>query len=89
MPTFTATIQLNDATRQDYENLFSKLEKHGLKSKCHLAKGRQFAKGKSEFRWTGKISIQEIANAIFRSLAGMGRKYSFTIIKKKSTGWLV
>jgi hypothetical protein len=33
MATFTATIQLNDATKQDYENLFSKLEKQVLKSK--------------------------------------------------------
>ena len=38
MATFTATIQLNDATKQDYEDLFSKLEKHDLKSKSHVVK---------------------------------------------------
>jgi hypothetical protein len=86
MATFTATIQLNDATKQDYENLFSKLEKHVLKSKCHMIKGRQFVDGKSEYKWSGNISIQEIAGVILRSVSGMGRKYSFTIIRRKVTG---
>ena len=86
MATFTATIQLNDATRQDYENLFSKLEKHILKTKCHLVKGKQFLDGKSEYKWTGNVSIQEIASSIFKSLSGMQTKYSVTIIRKKATG---
>ena len=84
MATFTATIELNDASRQDYENLFSKLEKHVLKRKCHLVKGKRFVGGKSEYKWRGNISIQEIAGAIFRSLSGMGRKYSFTIIRRQT-----
>ena len=86
MATFTATIQLNDATRQDYENLFSKLERQVLKTKCHLVKVRQFVDGKSEFKWTGNVSIPEIASSIFRSLSGMGAKYTFTIIRKEATG---
>ena len=86
MSTFTATIELNNATWQDREHLFSKLEKHVLKPKCHLAKGRQFVDGKSEFKWTGNVSIQEIASSIIRSLSGMGTKYSFTIIMKKAAG---
>ena len=86
MATFTATIQLNDATRQDHANLFSKLENHVLKTKCHLAKGRQFVDGKSEYKWTGNVSIQEIVSSIFRSLSCKGTKYSFTIVRKKATG---
>ena len=74
MATFTATIQLNDATKQDYENLFSKLEKHFLKSKCDMVKGRQFVDGRSQYKWSGNISLQEIASAISRSVSGMGRK---------------
>ena len=86
MATFTATIQLNDATKQDYEDLFSKLEKHDLKSKSHIVKGRQFADGKSEYKWSGNVSIQEIASAMFRSVSGIGQKYSFTIIRRKAAG---
>jgi hypothetical protein len=82
MATFTATIQLNDATKQDHENLFSKLEKHILKTKCHLVKGRQFVDGKSEYKWTGNVSVQEITSSICRSLSGTQTKYSFTIIRK-------
>jgi len=85
MATFTATIQLNDATKQDYENLFSKLGKHILKTKCHLVKGKQFLDGKSEYKWTGNVSIPEIASSIFRSLSGKGTKYSFTIIRKEAS----
>ncbi len=84
MPTFTATIKLNDATKKYYENLFSKLEKHVSKRKCHLVKGRQFIDGKSEYKWTGNVSIPEIAGSIFRSLSGIGTNYSFTIIRKKA-----
>lgn len=83
MATFTATIQLNDATKQDYEHLFSKLEKQVSKSKCHLVKGRGFMDGKGEYKWSGKISVQEIASAILKSISGSGRKYSFTIIRRK------
>jgi len=86
MSTFTTTIQLNDATKQDYENLFSKLEKHVLKTKGHLVKSRQFVDGKCEYRWTGNVSVQEIAGSIFKSLSGMGAKYTFTIIRKEATG---
>ena len=86
MATFTATIQLNDATKQDYENLFSKLETHVLKNKGHLVKGRQVVDGKSEYKWRGNVSVQEIASAILRSVSGMGRKYSFTILRRKVAG---
>ena len=82
MPTFTVTILLNDAARQDYEYLFSKLEKHIFKSKCRIIKGRQYVDGKSEYKWRGNISIQEIASAIFRSVSGTKRKYSFTVTGK-------
>jgi hypothetical protein len=83
MATFTATIHLIEATKQDYEDLFSKLEKHDLKSKWHIVKGRQFVDGKSEYKWSGNISLQEITSAILRSVSGMGQKYSFTIIRRK------
>ena len=53
------------------KNLFSKLEMHDLKNKCHIVKGRQFVDGKSEYKWSGNVSIQEIANAILRSVSGM------------------
>ncbi len=86
MSTYTATIQLNDATKQDYEDLFSKLEKHDLKSKSHVVKGRRFVDGKSEYKWSGNVSIQEIASAIFRSVSGIGRKYSVTITRRKAAG---
>jgi hypothetical protein len=86
MATFTATIQLNDATKEDYENLFSKLEKQVLKSKCHMVKGREFVDGKSEYKWSGNISVQEIASAILKSVTGMERRYSFTIIRRKTAG---
>ena len=86
MATFTATIQLNDATKQDYDNLFSKLEKQVLKSKYHIVKGRQFVDGKSEYKWSGNISVPEIASAILRSVSGTGRKYSFTITTGKVAG---
>ena len=94
MATFTAKIQLNDATKiqlndatkQDYENLFSKLEKQLLKSKCHIVKDRLFVDGKSDYKWRGNISIQEIASAVLRSVSGIGRKYSFTITRRKVAG---
>lgn len=86
MTTFTAIIQLNDATKQDYEDLFSKLEKQVLKYKGHIIKDRHFVDGKSESKWRGNISIQEKASVILRSVSGMGRKYSFTIIRRKVAG---
>lgn len=83
MATFTTTIQLHEADKKDYETLFSKLEKQVLKGKFRVIKGRQYEDGKSEYQWLGNVSIHEIANAIFRSVSGTGRKYSFTIIRKK------
>jgi hypothetical protein len=83
MATFTTTIQLHDADKKDYETLFSKLEKQVLKNKYHIIKVRQYDDGKSEYKWQGNVSIHEITNAIFRSVSGTGRKYSFTIVRKK------
>ena len=58
MATFIDTIQLNDATKQDYENLFSKLEKQVLKSKYHIVKGRRL--------WTGKVNINGAVTSLCR-----------------------
>ena len=83
MATFITTIQLHDADQADYEILFRKLGKQFLNDKCHIIKEREYADGKNEYKWKGNVSIQEIAHAIARSLAGMGKKYSFTIVRNK------
>jgi hypothetical protein len=85
MATFTTTIQLNNATKQDYENLFSKLEKLVLKTKCHLVKSRQFVDGKCEYQWTGNVSIQEIAGSIFRSLSVWEQNIHLRLSERKQS----
>ena len=83
MATFTTTIQLHDADKKDYETLFRKLGKQFSNGKCHIIKGREYADGKKEYKWNGNVSIDEIVNAIVRSLSGMGKKYSFNIVRNK------
>lgn len=83
MATYTSTIHLYGAGKDDYEDLFSKLEKQVLKNKWHIIRGRKYKDGKSECKWTGNISIQELTNTIFRSLSESGKRFSFTIVKKK------
>ena len=81
MATFTTTIHLDDANRQDYDQLFGKLEKQVLRYKCQIIKSHEHADGKNEYKWLGNISILEITHAIIKSVPV--KKFSFTIIRKK------
>lgn len=83
MAKFKTTIQLEDADEKDYSTLHHELEKQSLKTKNHLVKGKASSSGKEEYQWNGNITIQEIANAIFRAATKTGKKFSFTIIRSK------
>ncbi|HKO79197.1 MAG TPA: hypothetical protein VJU78_02340 [Chitinophagaceae bacterium] len=83
MAKFTTTIQLFEAEEKDYAILHNELEKRSTKGKNQVVKGKAHAPGKEEYNWKGNITIQEVADAIFRAATKTGRKYSFSIIRDK------
>jgi hypothetical protein len=84
MAKFKTTIQLEDADDKDYTGFRHELEKQSLKSKQQVTKSKTNNGGKEEYQWKGDITIQEIANAIFRAATKTGKKFSFTIMKSKT-----
>lgn len=83
MAKFKTTILLEDADEKDYSTLQHELEKQSLKSKKQVIKSKNNATGKEEYQWKGDVTIQEIANAIFRAATKTGKKFSFTIIRSR------
>jgi len=83
MAKFKTAIQLEDGDEKDYSTLHHELEKQSLKSKKQVIKSKSNFAGKEEYQWKGDITIQEIANAIFRAATKTGKKFSFTIIRSK------
>ena len=83
MAKFNTTIQLEDADEKDYTVFQHELKKQSLKSRKQVAKGKSSIAGQEEYQWKGDVTIQEIANVIFRAAAKTGKKFSFTIIRTK------
>ncbi len=83
MPTFTTSIQLFAADKQDFVLLDGELEKNAKLNEQRITLTTRHVEGESTYLWEGDVSIQKIAGTIFKAAPKTKKKYSFSIIKNK------
>lgn len=83
MSTFTSSIRLHDADENDYIKLQGELENQAKKRNQHVVINNDFFNGETKYKWDGDVSIQNIANTIFKAAPKTGKKYSFSIVRNK------
>ncbi|OQP66137.1 hypothetical protein [Niastella populi] len=79
MNTFTARVELHSANPNDYNNLYTEMQKESL-----VAAGEKVESGNVEFKSKDKISIREVIDAVVRAASKTGKKFSFTVMKDKN-----
>ncbi len=79
MSTFTARVELHSANPNDYNNLYTEMQKESL-----VAAGDKVESGNVEFKSKDKISIREVIDAVVRAASKTGKKFSFTVMKDKN-----
>lgn len=83
MPRFTATIQLHNAEKKDYDTLSNELEKKSFKGdKKPYGKIKEQLTLK-EYSREGNVTLQEVSTSISKAASKTGKKYSFTVIRNK------
>ncbi|MES1221269.1 MAG: hypothetical protein ABUT20_37555 [Bacteroidota bacterium] len=83
MAKYTATIQLHDAEKKDYESLNIELEKESFKE-GKIPSGK--IKGQftlKEYSREGNISLQEVTRSVLKAASKTLKKYSFTVVRNK------
>ena len=81
MPGFIARIELHKADQYDYEKLHHEMKKEsftGVKSYAEKHKHSPV-----EYVKEGPISLLDVNSATLRAAEKTGRKYSFTVIRKR------
>jgi hypothetical protein len=86
MTKFIAQISLQDASEKDYKSLQRELEREAFAGTKALSgkRTRNFLKER-EYTKRGNITMIEVTDAVLRAASKTGKKYSFTIIKDKSS----
>jgi hypothetical protein len=83
MAKFTATIQLYDAEKKDYDTLHTELEKESFK-RYKLSPGKISGPStRKEYSRAGNITLQEVTNSILKAASKTRKKYSFTVLRNK------
>lgn len=83
MARFTATIQLHDADRKDYDTLNAELVKESFKGNQTASPKIKEALTWKEYSREGNISLQEVSSSVSKAASKTGKRYSFTIIRNK------
>lgn len=83
MPKFITSIQIEDVNENDYELLAEELKKESFKDEKYAAKSNAYITGKGNFSKEGPITLQEVNEALVRSLSKIGKKYSYFVVKNK------
>ena len=83
MAKFITRIKLLSADEKDYETLNREIEKEPsvLKKKNLFVKANKIKKG--EYNYRGNITLQDVADVVYRAIKKTGRDYTFTIMKNK------
>ena len=79
MNTFTARVELHSANPNDYNNLYTEMQKEAL-----VASGARAESGNVEFKCKDKLSIKDVIDAVVRAASKTGKKFSFTVMKDKN-----
>jgi hypothetical protein len=79
MNTFTARVELHSADSNDYNRLYTEMQKESL-----VAAGARAESGNIEFKSKERISIREVIDAVVRAASKTGKKFSFTVMKDKN-----
>lgn len=79
MNTFTARVELHSASANDYNNLYTEMQKEAL-----VASGARAESGNVEFKCKDKLSIKDVIDAVVRAASKTGKKFSFTVMKDKN-----
>lgn len=87
MPTFSATIELHDASEDDYSTLDSALRKETIRSDKrnslnYVNKALDNFR-KASYLIQGSLGIQDVINSVLKAASQTGKKFSFTVVKKK------
>jgi hypothetical protein len=77
MTTFTARVELLNASPKDYDLLQTEMKKETF------AAGNKASDGHVEFKCKDKGSIREVIDAVLRAASKTGRKFTFTVMKDK------
>ena len=83
MSTFTTSISLHDADENDYAKLQGEIETQAKKRNQHVVINTNFFNGETKYKWDGDVSMQNIADTIFKAAPKTGKKYSFSIMRNK------
>ncbi|MEO5591933.1 MAG: hypothetical protein ABIR15_17590 [Chitinophagaceae bacterium] len=83
MAKFITRIKLLSADEKDYEILNREIEKEPsvLKTKNLFVTANKIKKG--EYNYRGNITLQDVADVVYRAIKKTGRDYTFTIMKNK------
>lgn len=82
MPKFTATIQLHDAGKKDYDTLNTELAKESFKGdKISLGKIKEHLR--KEYSREGNLTLQQVTISVSKAASKTGKKYSFTVMRNK------
>ena len=79
MNTFTARVELHNATPDDYTSLYTEMQKESF-----VAAGVKAQAGNIEFKIKNRTSINEVNDAVVRAASKTGKKFSFTVMKDKN-----
>lgn len=87
MPTFSAIIELHNANEDDYFILDNALRKETARSEKRNAlnyvnKALDSFK-KANYMIQGNMAIQDVINSVLNAATKTGKKFSFTVVKKK------
>lgn len=74
MTTFTARVELQSASPNDYNKLQTELQKEAFTA----------APGNAEYKCKNKESITDVIDAVVRAASKTGKKFSFTVMKDKN-----
>lgn len=83
MAKFTATIQLHDAEKKDYDRLHTELEKQSFKGDKISPVKSKVDLTPREYNREGNITLQEVSSLIGKAASKTGKVYSFTVMKNK------
>ncbi|WP_205510548.1 hypothetical protein [Longitalea arenae] len=79
MNTFTARVELHSANPNDYNNLYTEMQKESF-----IAAGEKAETGNVEFKSKDKLSIRDVIDAVVRAASKTGKKFSFTVMRDKN-----
>jgi hypothetical protein len=83
MPTFITRIELQAASRKDYQKLEEEMKKTLFKDAKKANTGRQTTAAPVEFNCNGNYTLLEVTGATVKAARKTGRNYSFTVIKER------